>query len=172
MVGEILFIFTGINQDNFFMIQRIQTVYLFLASAIIFSMFLSPLAEMVDSSGNYYSFGLTGIYKGMGETAIKIESVLPLRFLVAVTASLSLLTIFFYKRRILQLRICIFNLMLLIGFYALFFFYYYHTKNRLDATGHFNLTVIFPVIALILVFLATRGIRKDEILVRSYDRIR
>ncbi len=154
------------------MIQRIQTVYLFLASAIIFSMFLSPLAEMVDHSGQYYFFDLTGIYEGVGETAMKIESVLPLRFLLVVTAVLSLLTIFFYKRRILQIRICIFNLMLLIGFYALFLFYYYHTKNRLDAAGDFKITVIFPVIAVILVFLATRGIRRDEMLVRSYDRIR
>jgi len=154
------------------MIQRIQTVYLFLASAIIFSMFLSPLVEMVDPSGQYYFFDLAGIYEGVGETAMKIESVLPLRFLLVVTASLSLLTIFLYKRRILQIRICIFNLMLLIGFYALFLFYYYHTKNRLDAAGYFKITVIFPVIAVILVFLATRGIRRDEMLVRSYDRIR
>ncbi len=154
------------------MIQRIQTIYLFLAAAIIFSMFLSPLAEMVDAFDQYYYFDLTGIYAGVGDTAKMIESVLPLRFLVIVTALLSLLTIFFYKRRILQIRISIFNLVLLLGFYALFFFYYFHAKSNLSAMANFKLPVMFPAIAVILVFLAARGIRKDEMLVRSYDRIR
>ncbi len=154
------------------MIQRIQTAYLFIASMIMFSMLFSPLAEMLDSIDQYYHFDLFGIYEGVGETAQKIESVLPLRFLVLVTAALSLLAIVFYKRRILQIRICIFNLMMLIGFYPLFFFYFYHIKIRLSAIADFKITVIFPVIAIILVFLATRNIRKDELLVRSYNRIR
>ncbi len=154
------------------MIQRIQTVYLFLAATIMFSLFFFSLAEMVDSCGRYYFLDLTGVYEGVGETARKIESVLPLRFLVIVTASLNLLIIFFYKRRILQIRISIFNLMMLTGFYALFFFYFFHMKNRLEAIADIKIPVMFPAIAVILVFLATRGIRKDEILVRSYDRIR
>lgn len=154
------------------MIQRIQTVYLFLASVLMFSMFLSPLAEMADPQDQYYYFDLTGIYEGTGDTAMRIESVFPLRFLVIVTAVLSLFTIFFYKRRILQIRMCIFNLLLLIGFYALFFFYFFHTKTNYDVVADIKVTVIFPVIAVILVFLATRGIRKDEMKVRSYDRIR
>jgi hypothetical protein len=154
------------------MIQRIQTVYLFLAALIIFSMFFHPLAEMVSSDNQFYRIDLTGIHEGVGETAMKIESLLPLRFLVFVTGALSLLTIFLYKRRILQIRICIFNLMMLIGFYPLFLFYFYHTKNRFEAIADIKITVMFPVIAIILVFLATRGIRKDELLVKSYDRIR
>lgn len=154
------------------MIQRIQSVYLFLASAIMFSLFFFPLAEMVDPDGRFYRFDLFGIFEGMGQTAIRIESVLPLRFLVFVTALLSLVTIFFHKRRILQIRISIFNLMMLIGFYALFLFYFFFVKNRLDAIADIKITVMFPVVAVILVFLATRGIRRDEMLVRSYDRIR
>lgn len=154
------------------MIQRIQSVYLFLASLILFSMFFYPLSEMVDSCGELYRLDLSGIFKGVGETALKIESALPLRFLVFVTASLSILTIFFYKRRILQIRISIFNIMLLIGFYPLFLFYFFHTRNRLAAVADLKITVIFPVLAIILVFLATRGIRKDQMLVKSYDRIR
>ncbi len=154
------------------MIQRIQSLWLFLAAAIMFSMFLSPLAEMIGPQGEYYRFDLTGIYEGVGETAIRIESAMPVWFLVIVTGALSLLTIFFYKRRILQIRICIFNLMLLIGFYALFFFYFFHLRSTLEVVMNFRITVVFPAIAVIMVFLATRGIRKDEMLVRSYDRIR
>ena len=155
------------------MIQRIQSVYLFLASIVLFSMFFHPLSEMMGPESQYYRIDLSGIYEGVGETAKKIESVLPLRFLVFVSASLSLITIFFYKRRILQMRLCIFNLLLLLGFYALFLFYFYHTRNRLDAVAaDINITVMFPLVALIFVFMATRGIRKDEMLVKSYNRIR
>ncbi|MGF1586971.1 MAG: DUF4293 domain-containing protein [Bacteroidales bacterium] len=155
------------------MIQRIQSVYLFLAAIILFSMFFHPLAEMLDAGKTFYQFDLSGIYEGMGDTAKKIESVLPLRFLVIVTAALSFITIFFYKRRILQLRICIFNLILLIGFYGLFLFYFFFMRNQLDASvTSLKITIVFPFIALILVFLATRGIRRDELLVRSYNRIR
>ena len=138
----------------------------------MFSMFLFPLAEMADQRGEFYYFDLTGIYEGTGATSVKIEPVFPLRFLVIVTAVLSFMTIFFFKRRILQIRICIFNIMMHIGFYALFFFYYFHARSRLDIIADFKMTVIFPVIAVILVFLATRGIRRDEMIVRSYDRIR
>jgi hypothetical protein len=35
-----------------------------------------------------------------------------------------------------------------------------------------RLPVIFPVVAIILTYLAFRGIRKDEILIRSIDKIR
>ena len=154
------------------MIQRVQTIYLFFASALMFSMFFFPLALMADHEGGFYYFDLTGIYEGVGETATKTIPVLPLRFLVIVTAALSFLTIFFYKRRIFQIRLCIFNILMHIGFYALFFFYYFHAMNRLEIFADFKITVVFPVIAVILVFLATRGIRRDELLVRSYDRIR
>ncbi len=154
------------------MIQRIQSVWLFLAAAILFSMFISPLAEMIGPEGQYYRFELTGIYEGVGETALRIESLMPLWFLVSVTGMLSLVTIFFYKRRIMQIRICIFNLLLLIGFYALFLFYFFHFRSNLDVDISLRIPVVFPAIALIMVFLATRGIRKDEMVVRSYDRIR
>lgn len=136
-------------------------------------MFFHPLFEMMGPEGQYYRFDLSGIYEGVGETAKKIESVLPLAFLVFISAFLSLITIFFYKRRILQMRLCIFNLLLLLGFYGLFLFYFYHTRNRFEATAaDINITVVFPIVAFILVFLATRGIRKDEMLVKSYNRIR
>jgi hypothetical protein len=144
-----------------------------MAAMVVFSMFFNPLAEMLDSENNFYYIDLSGIYEGVGVTAKLIESVFPLRFLVFVTASLSLITIFFYKWRIMQLRLCIFNLLLHLGFYVLFFFYFYHTKNQMGTiANNMKMTVMFPAVGFILVFLATRGIRKDELLVRSYNRIR
>ena len=36
----------------------------------------------------------------------------------------------------------------------------------------FDISIIFPVVSIVFTFLAYRGIRKDELLVRSYERLR
>jgi hypothetical protein len=154
------------------MLQRIQTVYLFFAAVFIFSMFFSPLVEIVDADDTYYRYDLFGIHQGLGETARLTMPVFPLRFLVFVAGALSVFIIFLYRRRILQIRLCIFNIVLNLGFYALFFFYFHHATRDIEAATYFKLPVVFPVVAIIFLYLALRNIGKDEILVRSYNRIR
>ena len=154
------------------MIQRIQTVYLFLTVVVILCMAFFSFVEMVDSDGQYYRFDLFGIHEGVGDTTRLVESVMPLRFLVFVIATISLITIFLYKKRIMQIRLCIFNIVLMLGFYALFFFYFHNATSGIKVDSHFKVTIVFPVIGAILSYLALRNIGKDEVLVRSYDRIR
>ncbi len=154
------------------MIQRIQTVYLFLGAAIMFSMLFFPLMEMIDAAGRYYRYDLFGVHEGVGNNSRLVQSVLPLRFLVFVTGFVSLFTIFLYRRRILQIRLCIFNKVLLLGFYGLFYFYYYHATRDIEVETHLRIPLVFPIIAIIFLYLAIRNIGKDEVLVRSYERIR
>ena len=154
------------------MLQRIQTIYLFFASAIMFSMFFLPLMEMVDAGGQYYRYNLFGIYQGTGNDARLVQSILPLRFLVFVTGFISLFNIFLYKRRILQIRLCVFNIVMLLGFYGLFYFFYHHATRETEVETSLRIPLVFPVIAIILLYLAIRNIAKDELLVRSYERIR
>ena len=54
---------------------------------------------------------------------------------------------------------------------------YYYLSNRMFSmmefhTQGFRIAIIFPIVALILDYLALRAIFKDETLVRSLDRIR
>jgi hypothetical protein len=154
------------------MIQRIQTIYLFIAAMIMFSLFFFTFVEMIEEGNRYYRYDLHGIFEGMGETARLVESVMPLRFLVFVTGALSLFIIFLYKKRIIQIRLCIFNIILHLGFYALFFFYLHYTSRNIDMETYYKLPVVFPIVAIILLYLAIRNIGKDEVLVRSYNRIR
>jgi hypothetical protein len=51
-------------------------------------------------------------------------------------------------------------------------FYIFHIKNEIGGTIVYNYPLVFPLIAVILTYLGFRGIRKDELLVRSYERIR
>jgi hypothetical protein len=53
------------------------------------------------------------------------------------------------------------------------FIYYITTRNDLVHSLHsFRLAVIFPIIAIIMDFMAYRAIHRDEMLVKSYNRIR
>ncbi len=154
------------------MIQRIQTVYLFLSAAVMISLFFLPLVEMVDEAGRLYVLDLHGFRELAGEAVRHIMPVMPLSFLVGVAAAVSLATIFFYRNRIMQIRLSVFNILIQIGFYPLFFYYHYQAGKQIEAASDFRMGVILPVISIILVFLATRGIRKDEMLVKSYERFR
>jgi flagellar basal body-associated protein FliL len=78
--------------------------------------------------------------------------------------------IFLYKKRILQIRILVFSVVLLLGLFGLFFYFTY--AGFTGAKVAFKVPVVFPVVAVILDYLAIRAIGKDEALIRSLNRIR
>lgn len=154
------------------MIQRIQTVYLLFAEIVIGVLFFVPFAEIAAKEGSIYRFDIKGIFlEGVQKNEI-IYSSLPLIILWAISLFLILATIFLFKNRILQMRFATINILILIGLCVLIFYYVWSGARILS--GHYYLTVyiVFPVIAAILIYVAIRAIRKDELLVRSIDRIR
>ena len=93
--------------------------------------------------------------------------------LTIVISLLALLTIFLFKKRILQIRICVFNAILMLGFYGLFAFFYWDLGNQKEIFSlSLKIAFSFPLISLILDYLAIRNIGADEALVRSLDRLR
>ena len=83
---------------------------------------------------------------------------------------LSFINIFLFKNRKLQLRICVFNVLLIIALIALTAYFLFFVLKNPDVT--FEIASIFPIIALILILMGRNGIKKDEKLIRSIDRIR
>ena len=153
------------------MIQRIQTVYLLIVAGLFISLLFLPLATL-QSVDTLYSFDVTGVYK-LTEPSELIYPTWSAFALTAIIAILSLITIFMFKKRILQIRICIFNSILIIGFCALFTFYLWQFgKYHPDMQIGIRLWVSFPVISVILNYLAIRNIGADEVLVRSLERLR
>jgi hypothetical protein len=61
-------------------------------------------------------------------------------------------------------------MVLLLGLFGLFFYYTYVGIS--GAKVAFKIPVVFPIVAVILDYLAIRGIGKDEALIRSLNRIR
>lgn len=78
---------------------------------------------------------------------------------------------FLYKKRFLQLRLCLVNIILMLGIIILVSVQAYNITKP-DGEWHLNLAFAFPIIGIILTWLALRGIVKDIALLKSYDRIR
>ncbi|HEY3388061.1 MAG TPA: DUF4293 domain-containing protein [Prolixibacteraceae bacterium] len=154
------------------MIQRIQTVYLLIAEMLIGVLFFVPFAEIAGKEGSIYRFDMKGIYlEGVPKPEI-IYSSLPVVILWAVSLILILATIFLFKNRILQMRISTINIFIQLGLCGLIFYYVWSTAKILLGVYSLRIYLIFPVIAAILIYMAIRAINKDELLVRSIDRIR
>lgn len=152
------------------MIQRIQTIYLLAIAALMATAVFTPLAYFVAGADEYllYAFSLKG-----GETTF---STLYMGIVVALAAIIPFVTIFLYKNRMLQIRLCAVELVLLVGS-VIFMAIYYYLGGRMFSQLEFNtqgfrIAIIFPVVSLILDYLAMRAIFHDEMLVRSLNRIR
>jgi glucan phosphoethanolaminetransferase (alkaline phosphatase superfamily) len=90
-----------------------------------------------------------------------------------VVALLSLIIIFLYKNRNLQLRLSGLNMLLICIFIAVIFYFADYAKAAsAGSIVHYGIGCYVPLIQLIFTFLAMRAIKKDEQLVRSADRLR
>jgi drug/metabolite transporter (DMT)-like permease len=133
-------------------------------------MFFVPFAELKDFQENLLRFDVIGV-RLIGESGYLFLTY-HLLIIVAVSILVAFVTIIKFKNRVLQIRLCIFNIMLLLGFYGMLFFLLNKVKAHFTASIFYAIPVLFPVLSVILLFLAIRGIRKDILLLRSYDRIR
>ena len=165
------------------MIQRIQTVYLAIVLILSFVCLCSTVGEWLVAGEavadfSNFTFGAKGAFKSLDETS----GPWCLGVLLTVVIVLTSMTIMLYRKRMRQLRLTIISTILLVGWvacYALFAWKYDLMINDLaenikDATPTFHLRFvgIMPVLNIILNCLAIHGIRKDEALVRSLDRMR
>jgi hypothetical protein len=154
------------------MIQRIQSLYLFLAATLIGAIFFFPLAELADKAGTTYTFFYRGLYGPLQGANVLIENTTLLALLFMLIFMLILFNIFLFKYRSIQMKICIANILLLVISIALAYFELVNSFAKYNSVVHYNVIATFPLVVLILLFLAYRAIKKDEKLVRSIDRIR
>jgi len=155
------------------MIQRIQTLYLLLAAAMFFALFFLPIA-VIQSGDTLYSFQIDGLQTTTSPSEL-IYPAWALLALAAIIVLLSLFIIFMYKKRVLQIRMCVYNTLLMIGFCILagLYFWILSDSPRLpDMKIHLRLWAAFPIIAIIFNYLAIRNIGADEALIRSLNRLR
>lgn len=148
------------------MLQRIQTVYLLIASVLMLAATVTPLATFYYE-GNAVVFEAMGMYQDGNIT----DSTWGLFAVGAISSLLALVTVFLYKTRMLQIRLSVFNIVVMIGFYLYFGFLIFRINPELQFQK-IGVGIIMPVIAVILTYLAIRKIGADEMLVRSLNRLR
>ena len=152
------------------MIQRIQSIYLLVATLLLGFMFAYPLAELLGSEGQLFIFKFNGllIEKEKGMYLLTVPPIILLVILVGI----SFFSIFLYKKRVLQMRLNSLNIFLMLGYLGLNYYYIQNFSKQLNGVVSYQIAAIFPFIAAVLTYLAIRAIGKDEALIRSMDRIR
>jgi len=154
------------------MIQRIQSIYLLLAVIALSLVFFFPIAELLVDGKLLSIFRYRGLYElNAGQEILKIAAY-PLAILFSINILIGIITIFKYKNRKLQMRLCLINILLLIGALGLAYFMTAFTFSDFNAVVQYKFAAVMPIIAIIFSFLAYKGIQKDEKLIKSIDRIR
>jgi len=152
------------------MLQRSQT--LFLLGAFILSLFLltGPIARMTQE-GTEFVLKHSGLFNIAGEKLGVVTWPLSAIFLSAVV--LTFLNIFFYRHRMRQMRIAIYLILFNAGIIGMMFFYTFVARNQLEgALVLHQWRFVIPPVNMILLYFAFRRIRRDELLVKAFDRIR
>ena len=140
------------------MIQRIQSIWLFLAAVAGFiSLKISFFSGHRINDVSKTMVFVNGSYNFL------------LTIVTTIAASLSLMAIFLYKNRVLQLRI---NIVAIVLSLITILLYFWQKQDFIPEESNINLTAIVAICIPVFLFLALRGIWKDEQLVKSADRLR
>jgi len=139
------------------MIQRVQSLWLILAAIFAFLSFKLP----------FYSGSKT--INGIIQPDVRLDAASQIFILVLAGAVILLcfIALFSYKNRKRQLTLTIINIILSIALLAVYFL-----QIQKFQTGILSLSCVFTIAIPVFLFLAARGIWRDEKLVKSLDRLR
>lgn len=151
------------------MIQRIQTLFLLAALVFFGLLFTGELVTMTGNNGSSFSMTALGLFNNEG---ILIQRLWPLTGILILTTMLTLVSVFLFRNRKLQMRTVMLVLLLSLGIFLLGAFYVVMLDRKIDITVLWKIKSLFPLVSAILSWLAYRSILKDELLVKSYDRLR
>lgn len=147
------------------MIQRKQTIYLLVAAILgaVISFYNPNLwrAKLVNNRYEYFTGQSSYLYF----------------ILLMIIIALSIVCIFLYKKRPLQFKLTVINLLLSIAIIVLQYFKIktealQWQESQMLASSTYLPAAFLPIIIVVLLFLAARGIYKDERLVKSLNRLR
>ena len=135
--------------------QRVQTLYLMIASALVAALFFSVKAFVFGPDGTHAQ-------------EFRYIAYTPYLILLIVVALLQVIALTTYKVRVLQMRTAILAALILValqGWLAVDFF-------TADQALVFRWTAVFPLVAALLDVWAARAIFRDQLLVESLSSLR
>ena len=136
-----------------------------IVTALMAVTLFAPLAWFAGEAGEFglYAFSLK---TAAGEA---VQPTVYMGVVLALACVLPFITIFLFKRRLLQLRLCVGS--------AVMEGVYYFLSYRVFAEQTFHTqvlkpAVVLPLVCLLFAYLAARAVFRDELMVRAADRIR
>lgn len=135
--------------------QRIQTLYLSIATVLVVALFFSVKAFTLGPGGAHAE-------------ELKYVGFIPYLVLLLIITILQLIAIGSFSVRVLQMRTALLSALLMIGLQAWIAVDYFTA----DEIWMFRWTAIFPVVAAILNIIAARFILRDQLLVESVTHLR
>ena len=136
------------------MIQRIQSIWLLIASVVTFL-----TLKLSFYSGTYLPDNLYHQLNGTQNLGLMVTTI--------ALGVLTLINIFLFKNRVTQLWLCIVAILLDV---LILFLYYQQTKDF--SKGDYAITAVLHLIVIAALVLAARGINKDEKLIKDSNRLR
>lgn len=137
------------------MLQRIQTVYLILTLIVIGVLpFFIPLWN-TDNGITFYFMQDIKYTIGFG-----------------LCSTLALVSIFSYNNRQNQFVMNRMNIILNLILLGLFLYHLLNLSGETQKVSEKGIGIFLPIVAIVLLVLANKSIKKDEDLVKSVDRIR
>ena len=154
------------------MIQRIQTLYLLLALAIQSSVFFSDLGVFCGPE-RLLALRFSGLFDITDSTsAILFQALWPLATLAVVMSLLLLVSIFSFRHRPLQMRLCGIAVGLELGLSGLIYYLCSSIAADSQLEWPFGFIGLLPAVSVIPTILAYRAIHRDELIIKSLDRLR
>ena len=142
------------DKNHKIMWQRIQTLYLAVATALLTSMFFCKFATILGPDGV--------------EISIKYFEKVPYLVLLAVALAGNVFSLFAFKIRIPQMRVATVAALILLAFQIWIIVDVVRGWNEMV----FSVTALFPLVAMVLDILAARNIMLDEAMVQPASRLR
>lgn len=133
------------------MLQRIQTLFLIIASGLIFTLFIAPMIKFTD-----------------GVTVVRYVEYYPTLIFALVSFVLSIVIIVSYKKLVYQMRLCVLNSLILLSA-QIFILVKFFTRTP-EMT--FSVTAVFPIAAAIFTLLALRYIARDHAILLTSRHLR
>lgn len=136
------------------MLQRIQSIWLFLASIAGFAGIKFPFFSGTDA-------------QGIPSSTLEATDNLALLIPTIVVGVITLLAIFLYNNRSTQIKLAIAALLI-----ECFVIYKYYAESQKYIGGNFTLTSILEPLVILFIILAIIGIRKDDKIIKESNRLR
>ncbi|EHQ28234.1 DUF4293 domain-containing protein [Mucilaginibacter paludis] len=155
------------------MIQRLQSIYLFCASLAIYALFIFPIAHNVYIGTIPKTVKVTGIYEDLGGQMQRTTSFLALTIVTIIMGLIPLIILMLYKNRKQQMALCYGFIFAMIGFS---FWMSQTVQNVVETarirTENYGIGALLTSISIVFILLAIKGIKNDEKLIKSADRLR